>query len=113
MSSKWENALKIASVVIGAIGLLFGSGFVVSWWENRETTPTFIYTYEGTFDPDQAEYEVSFPLGWDDTQISKAKILVRADYTGKKYAGVAYINIQQADGTIVTVGQWDDFSTDS
>jgi|JFJP01.1.fsa_nt_gi hypothetical protein len=113
MSSKWESGLKIVGVVIGAIGLLFGSGILVRWWENRETTPVFIYTYEGAFDQSKPEYEVAFPLGWDDKQISRAKILVRADYSGKKYAGIAYIKVQQADGTIVTVGQWDDFSTDS
>jgi hypothetical protein len=99
--------------IVTALGLLFGPGL---WNRIAASTgqPEFQYVFEGAFDQARPEYEVAFPLSWNDSQPSKARILVRADYSGKQYPGIAYLKIRTADGAMVDTGQsWADFSTQS
>lgn len=101
----WTLIVTIVIAMLGFIFDIFGTP-KVSLGE-----PKFQYIFEGAYDQSKPEYEVAFPLGWDDTQKSNARILLRADYSGSKYPGITYIKIKQADEKIVTVGQWNDFNT--
>lgn len=111
MSKQLETTLKIIGVLLTILGLLFGSGWLL---QGFYPTPQFNYIYEGAFDQGKPEYEVAFPLNWDNTLVSNAKILIRANYTGKEYAGLTYVKIKKANGDIVDTGQkWADFSTEA
>ena len=102
----------IISVVFGLLGLLFGQD-LLSKINASTSDPQFQYVFEGAFDPKKPEYEVAFPLGWNDSQKSNAHIWVHADYGGDEYAGITYIKIRKVDNSEITVGQWDDFRSDS
>lgn len=111
MQQNKSDRLGTVVKIIAILTFLFGGGIFWRVWDSRENSPTFSYTYEGAFDQHKPEYEVASPLSWAEAPPSLARILVRADYKGKKYSGVVYVKIQQANGKVVTATQWDDFNT--